>query len=90
VIRELAPRHAFGHHHVREHEVDALVLRLPDRQRGHAVRRVEHRVAAAFEHHPGEHAHRRFIFDQQDRLLAAAGRFGDTPLRDRRRPFVER
>jgi hypothetical protein len=81
LLRELLAGHA-RHDHVREEEVDRVRMRRGDLEGGRAVRRRQHRVAAAGEHLAQQRADIGIVLGDEDRLRAAdeLDRRGRAPL----------
>ena len=62
-VRQLAAAH-FGHHHVRQHEVDRPGVPLTDQQGLAAVPRLQDSVAVRPKDVAGKVPHRWLVFDQ--------------------------
>jgi len=80
-IRHLTSVHSAGKTDVANQKIDPDI-RLQQLESGHTIRRVDHRVAEFFQHIGDQHAHARFIVDDQNG-------FARIRTRDRRRGVIE-
>jgi hypothetical protein len=58
------------HHHVGEHEIDRNLASLDQTNGVNSARRLEYRVAVAFQGHLRDVANAVFVFDEQHGLVA--------------------
>ncbi len=73
---QLAPGHAFGHDHVREHQIDLPIELIPNPKRFDPRARLQDAVLVFLKDFANQFPQNRLVLNHQDRLFSAPHGFG--------------